>query len=145
MKTWWRPAVRRGFSIVEAIIALGLVVLALIGLFNIVPFTYGAIGDDALRAEAATSAHRYLDNVRVAVQNGQPVPGPTTVPLAEGASMATGQASGTTPTATLVATCTQPDGAGTALYDCTVAISLTVGDDTRPLAPVETLITRQLP
>ena len=145
MLIWGRPASRRGFSIVEAMIALGLVVLALISLFNIVPFTYGAIGDDALRAEAATSAHRYLDDVRVAVQNGQPVPGPTVVPLSAGSSMVTGRNSESTPAASLAANCTQPDGANTPLFDCTVSIALTVNGKTHALAPVETLITRQLP
>ena len=145
MLNWGRPALRRGFSIVEAMIALGLVVLALISLFNIVPFTYGAIGDDSLRAEAATSAHRYLDDVRVAVQSGQPVPGPTIVPLSAGSSMVTGQNSDSTPTVSLAAACTQPDGTNSPLFDCTVSISLTVSGQTHALAPVETLITRQLP
>lgn len=145
MKNCGRSAVRRGFSIVEAIIALGLVVLAITGLFDVVPFTYGAIGDDSLRAEAATSAHEYLDSVRVAVQNGQPIPGPTVVPLAIGTSMVTGQSTTSTPTATLTASCTQPDGVRTPLFDCTVSISLTNLGETRALAPLETLITRQLP
>lgn len=145
MLSQWRPASRRGFSIVEAIIALGLVLLALVGLFAIMPFTYNAIGDDALRAEATTDAHRYLDDVRAAVQSGDPVPAPTIVPLYVGTSMATGQASRSTPTATLAATCSQPDGTGSPLYDCSVSIVVAQGDKTRTLSPIETFITRQLP
>jgi Tfp pilus assembly protein PilW len=145
MLNWGRSALRRGFSIVEAMIALGLVVLALISLFNIVPFTYRAIDDDALRAEATTSAHRYLDDVRVAVQTGQPVPAPTVVPLSAGSSMTTGQASDSTPTAALAASCTQPEGTNSPLFDCTVSITLTIGGVTHAVAPVETLVTRQLP
>src|SRR5437879_8489176 len=49
-------ASRRAFSIVEALIAMGLVVLALIGLFGVMPYTYRTLQDDSLRAEASTAA-----------------------------------------------------------------------------------------
>jgi len=140
-----RSALCRGFSIVEAIIALGLVMLALVSLFDIVPRTYRAIGDDSLRAEAAAAAHRYLDDVTLAVQTGQPVPGPTTLPLATGSSIATGEQSATSATVSLSADCVQPKGAGTPLYDCTVSVAIADGGETHTLSPAETFITRQLP
>ena len=139
-----RSVLHRGFSIVEAIIALGLVLLALVSVFDIMPFTYKAIGEDAIRAEAVTAAHRYLDDVRVAVEAGQPLPSPTVVPLSAGSSMATGEASESTPTVALTPLCTQPKGS-TALFDCTITVVVTIGGDAHSLAPLETFIARQLP
>ena len=139
-----RSVLHRGFSIVEAMIALGLVLLALISVFDIMPFTYNAIGQDAIRSEAATAAHRYLDDVRVAVEAGQPLPTATVEPLSTGTSMATDQASQTTPTVALTPLCTQPKGS-LSLYDCKVTVVVSIGGDTHVLEPVETFITRQLP
>jgi hypothetical protein len=139
-----RTALHRGFSIVEAMIALGLVLLALIGLFDIMPFTYSAIGDDAIRSEAATAAHSYLDDIRAAVRAGQPLPSPTVVPLSAGSSMVTGQTSDSTPTVALSPRCTQPNGSSS-LFDCTVTVVVTIDGESHTLSPVETLIVRQLP
>ena len=76
-----RTASRRGFSIVEALVAFGLVVLALAGVFEVMPYTYRTLQEDSLRAEAATAAQRYLEGVRLAVQTGSPFPSPTVAPL----------------------------------------------------------------
>jgi len=139
-----RLVLRRGFSIVEAMIALGLVLLALISLFDIMPFTYNAIGEDAVRSEAATAAHRYLDDVRVAIEAGQPLPAPTVETLSAGSSMATGKMSDSTPTVALTPVCTQPPGS-VSLFDCKISIVVTLSGETHTLTPVETYITRQLP
>src|SRR3977135_2952562 len=90
MSTLRRFSRTRAFSIVEALIAMGLVLLALVGLFAVMPYTYRTLENDSLRAEAASAAQRYLDDVRVAVQSGGPVPAPTQVPIAIGASFVTG-------------------------------------------------------
>jgi Tfp pilus assembly protein PilW len=145
MSNTGRTVLSRGFSIVEAMIALGLVLLALVSVFDVMPFTYNAIGEDAIRSEAATSAHRYLDDVRVAIEAGQPLPPPMIEPLSAGSSMATGQASQSTPSVALVPLCTQPEGASSPLFDCKISVIVTVGGETHTLAPLETLITRQLP
>lgn len=140
-----RSAMHRGFSIVEAMIALGLVLLALISVFDIVPFTYGAIGEDAIRSEATVSAHRYLDDVRAAVEAGQPMPSPTVEPLSAGSSMSTGQASHSTPTVSLSSNCAQPEGPSSPLFDCKISVVVSIAGVTHTLTPMETLITRQLP
>lgn len=139
-----RLALHRGFSIVEAMIAFGLVLLALIGLFDIMPFTYNAIGEDSIRSEATTAAHRYLDDIRAAVAAGQPLPAPTIEPLSAGSSMVTGQTSDSTPTVALTPKCTQPNGSSW-LFDCTVTVVVTSGGESHTLAPIEAFIARQLP
>jgi len=144
MSNTGRSVLHRGFSIVEAMIALGLVLLALVSLFDIMPFTYKAIGEDAIRSEAATAAHRYLDDVRVAVQAGQPLPAATVEPLSAGSSMVTGQASESTPSVTLTPNCTQPRGSST-MFDCTITVIVMIDGTPHALTPVETFITRQLP
>jgi hypothetical protein len=118
--------------------------MALVGLFGILPFTYGSIQDDALREEASAAGQQYLDRVRLSVQVGRPVPQAADIVLSAGSSIATGQVSDSAATLSLSATCVQPDGAGTMLYDCTVAQSLTTGAQVTQLAPLETFVTRQL-
>jgi Tfp pilus assembly protein PilV len=135
---------RRGFSIIEALIAMSLVLVALVGVFGVLPFTYGAVQDDSLRAEATSAGQQYMDRVRIAVQTGSAMPGPREVALAGGDSMATGKASDSPATLDLSAACTQPDGADSLLFDCTVRQTLTEDGKTRPLASLESFVTRQL-
>ena len=136
---------RRGFSVVEAIVAFGLVVLALVGVFAVMPYTFRTLQDDSLRAEAATSAQRYLDEVRLAIQLGEPLPSPTSAPLSLGDSLVTGRQLDASAYADLSASCSQPDGPSTSLFDCTIAVMLDAGGERRPLPSLETLVTRQLP
>ena len=140
-----RTASRRGFSIVEALVAFGLVVLALAGVFEVMPYTYRTLQEDSLRAEAATAAQRYLEGVRLAVQTGSPFPSPTVAPLVLGESLVTGQAIAGDAQADLTASCTQPDGPGSSLFDCRVDVALDLAGERRPLPPLETIVTRQLP
>lgn len=124
---------------------MSLVVLALVGLFGVMPYTYRMLQTDSLRAEASTAAQRYLDDVRLAVQAGNPAPAPTTAPLDMGYSFVTGQANTSTAAVDLSANCTQPDGLTSSLFDCTVTVVLNDGESVRTLAPLETYISRQLP
>ena len=145
MTTLRRISFNRGFSIVEALIAMGLVVLALIGLFGVMPYTYRTMQDDSLRIEASTVAQRYLDDVRYAVQTGQPVPAPVRVPIDLGNSITTGQSNDVAASVDLGATCTRPDGDATSLFDCTITIGLSADGEYRVLTPIESYIVRQLP
>lgn len=135
----------RAFSIIEALIAMGLVVLALVGLFAVMPYTYRTLENDSLRAEAASAAQRYFDDVRVAVQRGDPVPPPTQVPIDSGASFVTGQQTDSVAIVDLSATCLKPGGDASSLFDCTVTVGLTTNGERRALAPLESFIARQLP
>jgi len=123
---------------------MGLVVLALIGLFGVMPYTYRTLEDDSLRAEASSVAQRYLDDVRLSVQSGGPIPAPTRVPIDLGTSFTTGEQTGSTATVDLSANCVQPNGSSS-LFDCTVSVGLTADGQRRPLTPLESYITRQLP
>ena len=140
-----RVSAQRGFSIVEALIAIGLVILALIGLFGVMPYTYHQLRDDSLRVEASTAAQQFMDRVRLAVQTGKPVPAPTQVPLALGNSFVTGQANETTATLDLRADCTQPADPTSSMFDCVVSVQLTTDGVQRTLTPLESYVTRQLP
>jgi type II secretory pathway pseudopilin PulG len=135
----------RGFSIVEALIAMGLVVLALVGLFAVMPYTYRTLENDSLRAEAASVAQRYFDDVRLAVQSGEPVPAPTAVPIDFGASFMTDQQTDSVATVDLSAACVKPAKGSPSLFDCTITVGLTTGGERRELAPLESYIARQLP
>lgn len=135
----------RGFSIVEAMIAIGLVTLALIGLFGVMPYTYHALRDDSLRVEATSASQRYMDQVRLAVQAGKPVPGPAQVQLDLGRSFVTGQVNDAVATLLLQNDCKQPDGSNSALFDCVVTATLTTDGVARTLTPLESFMTRQLP
>ena len=135
---------RRGFSIVEALIAVSIVLIVLVGIFGLLPYTYGAMQSDTVRAEASASAQKYLDGVRSAVQSGGAVPGPWVVSLSTGDSMSTGSSSDSDATIGFAASCVQPDGIGTSLFDCTVTEELTVGGVTQQLPSLESLVTREL-
>jgi type II secretory pathway pseudopilin PulG len=135
----------RGFSIVEALIAMSLVLLALIGLFGVMPYTYKTLENDSLRAEAASVAARYLDDVRLAVQRGDPAPAPTRVPIDLGSSFVTGEHSSATAIVDLRASCIQPEPTSASFFDCTVTADLTTGEGRIKLTPLESYITRQLP
>jgi Tfp pilus assembly protein PilV len=138
-------ATTRGFSIVEAMIAVGLVTLALIGLFGVMPYTYHAIRDDSLRVEASSAAQQYMDRVRLAVQAAEPVPGPVQVRLDLGRSFVTGQVNDAAATLDLQPQCTQPDGSNSPLFDCVVNVTLTSDGVAHALTPLESFMTRQLP
>jgi hypothetical protein len=127
------------------LIATSLVVLALIGLFGVMPYTYHAIRDDSLRIEAPSAAEKYMDGVRRAVQAGNAIPGPIQVSLDLGRSYVTGETNQTTATLNLRASCIQPDGPKSSMFDCTVNSSLLSDGTARDLAPLESYITRQLP
>ena len=124
---------------------MGLVLLALVGLFALMPYTYRTLENDSLRAEAASAAQRYLDDVRVAVQSGGPVPAPTQVPIEIGASFITGGQTDSVAIVDLSANCVKPGGNSSSLFDCTVAVGLTTGGERRALTPLESYIARQLP
>ena len=145
VKTLRRTVFSRGFSIAEALIAMGLVVLALIGLFGLTPYTYHALQDDSLRIEAATAAQRYMDDVRLAVQSGMAVPGPIISTLETGNSFTTDQHNESTATVELAAACQQVDGPTSLLFDCTVSIVLDAQGEQHTLPPLESFIARQLP
>jgi len=123
---------------------MSLVVLALIGLFGVMPYTYRALEGDSLRAEASSVAQRYLDDVRLSVQSGGPIPAPTQVPIDLGTSFATGQQTDSTALVDLSANCVQPSGSSS-LFDCTVTVGLTTGGQRLALTPLESFIARQLP
>ncbi len=124
---------------------MGLVVLALVGLFSVMPYTYRTIENDSLRVEAASAAQRYFDDVRLAVQSGGPVPAPTQVPIDFGASFITDQRTDSVATVDLSAACVRPEGSSSSLFDCTVSIGLTTGGERRALSPLESSIAWQLP
>ena len=124
---------------------MGLVLLALVGLFGVMPYTYRTLENDSLRAEAASAAQRYLEDVRVAVQSGGPVPAPTQVPIDIGASFVTGDKTDSVAIVDLSANCVKPGGSSSSLFDCIVTIGLTSGGERRALAPLESYIARQLP
>lgn len=125
--------------------AVGIVVLALLGLFGVMPYTYHAIQEDSVRIEAASAAQRYMDQVRIAVQAGNPIPAQQRTYLQLGKSFVTGQANDAQAALDLSAQCAQPDGPGTSLFDCTVTDILTVDGTPRTLEPLESFIARQLP
>ena len=124
---------------------MGLVVLALVGLFAVMPYTYRTLENDSLRAEAASVAQRYFDDVRLAVQSGNAVPAPTQVPIDSGTSFITDQRTDSVATVDLSAGCVKPPNGSPSLFDCAITIGLTTGGERRVLPPLESYIARQLP
>lgn len=123
---------------------MSVVLFALVGIFGVMPFAFGHLQDDALRAEAGAASQRYLDDVRTAVQSGGVMPAPARIALEAGASMATGDANASMPFVDLSASCTRPDGPTSSLFDCSVLPVLDTGSASVELPTLETYVTRQL-
>lgn len=78
---------RRGFSLLETMMATVICVLAILAFFAVVPFGFSNIQTNAVHAQAVAIAQQYLDDQRNAkLQAGVPMPTATTFPIDPGQS-----------------------------------------------------------
>ena len=79
---------RRGFTLIDALVAFIILLIAVIGLLAVLPFSFSNIETNADDVQAAAAAQKYMDALRGALAGAQPTPGPTTAPRTIGNSMA---------------------------------------------------------
>jgi type II secretory pathway pseudopilin PulG len=75
-------ATQRGFTIIEALIALVLLIGVMLALLGIVPSAFRDASRDSQAIQAATAAQEYLDTLRQTIQNtGTTTNLPTPAPI----------------------------------------------------------------
>jgi type II secretory pathway component PulJ len=71
----------RGFSVVEALIGITLFAMALMAFFAILPYSLQTTSHDDEYLQAVSAGQEYLDSLRSAVEQSQPLPGPPNPPI----------------------------------------------------------------
>jgi type II secretory pathway pseudopilin PulG len=82
-----RHRTKRGFSIVEALIGITLFAMALMAFFAIFPYSLQTTAHDNEYLQAISAGQEYLDALRSAVEQSQPMPTPPPVPIDGGLSV----------------------------------------------------------
>lgn len=77
----------RGFSVVEALIGITLFAMALMAFFAILPYSLQTTSHDDEYLQAVSAGQEYLDSLRSAVEQSQPLPQPPTVVIDGGYSV----------------------------------------------------------
>jgi type II secretory pathway pseudopilin PulG len=136
---------QRGFTIIEALIALVLLIGVMLALLAIVPTTFHFASRDSQAMQASTAAQEYLDALRYSVaSNGNThLAAPAAIPVDLGDSYAGSNQPDASPDAFTLADNGCPFVAGTILmYDCVVTASWTE-DGTPRSVSVESYVTTQ--
>jgi type II secretory pathway pseudopilin PulG len=77
----------RGFSVVEALIGITLFAMALMAFFAILPYSLQTTSHDDEYLQAVSAGQEYLDSLRSAVEQSQPLPQPPTIRIDGGYSI----------------------------------------------------------
>lgn len=149
-KTWGpRPfGAARAFTIIEALIAIVLVVSAVLGLVAIVPATIGGTMRDSQRMQAIDVGQQYLDRIRVYAASSGKITGlpaaPTDIAVDAGLSNQDSTIKAVNPGVfTITSNCTPATGAVSGLeWDCVVTVAWTEASENRSVS-VESYITSQ--
>jgi type II secretory pathway pseudopilin PulG len=141
----------RGFTLIEALIALTVLLLAVLAMFSVMPFGFSGALTNSIHVQAVATAQQYLEDERDALLNANTVamPSATTAPIDPGQSfVSTGAAAGSYGTFTVV-----PDGCSTVIYgsvgngnvgvySCSVTVSWTQGGASHSVS-VQSYVTGQ--
>lgn len=140
-----RHRTRRGFSIVEALIGITIFAMALMAFFAIFPYSLQTTAHDNEYLQAISAGQEYLDALRSAVEQSQPLPGPPNPPIQiDGGLSVTGNGlkNASPGNFTINGNCVPIPGF-TRLEDCSVTVQWTEGSLTRTYQ-VESYATRQV-
>lgn len=135
-----RSTAARGFSIIDSLIALTLVVVATAGLIGIIPYSFGQIEYDSISVQANAAGQQFLDAIRYDELNGITVPSSTTAPIDFGKSFSGGGSDSVSANFSLTDTCTALNGS-LLIEDCSVTVQWTENQASRQLQ-LETYVTR---
>jgi type II secretory pathway component PulJ len=136
---------KRGFSVVEALIGITLFAMALMAFFAIFPYSLQTTSHDDEYLQAISAGQQYLDALRAAVEQSQPLPGPPSPPIRiDGGFSVTGNGvqNASPGNFTIVGSCALVPGF-TRLDDCTVTVTWNEGSLTRTYQ-VESYATQQV-
>jgi len=136
---------KRGFSVVEALIGITLFAMALMAFFAILPYSLQTSAHDNEYLQAVSAGQEYLDSLRSAVEQSQPLPAPPNPPIQiDGGLSVTGNGiqNASPGVFSIFGNCTPVMGF-TRLEDCSVTVQWQEGSLTRNYQ-VESYATQQV-
>jgi prepilin-type N-terminal cleavage/methylation domain-containing protein len=112
----------RGFSLIEAMVAMAILLIVVLMLVGAVPASYAFTKQDSLRVQAVSAGQAYLDSIRQYVKSSGVItglPAAPVVPIDQGYGYVSNQTSSVAADFTMAPTC-----AARSLfsYDCTVTV-----------------------
>lgn len=133
---------RRGFSLLEALLAMVVLFLATGTFLALLPYAFNNNQHDAYYLQAVAAGQEYLDALRAAVNENKPQPPYPTVPIDAGGSVV-GNGLNQSPGYFVFGGGCQPVGALSSLYDCTVTVDWNEGSQQRSYT-IESYVTQQV-
>ena len=132
----------RGFSLVEAMVAMAVLLVVVLMLVGAVPASYAFTKQDSLRVQAVSAGQVYLDAIRQYVKSSGVITGLPPAPVIgidQGYGFVSNQTSSTTANFTMTPSCT---ARSLFSYDCTVTVGWNANGHPQS-AEVETYIASQ--
>src|SRR5579864_1605066 len=137
---------RRGFTLIETMIAIVICFLAILGMLSVVPFGFSSVQTNSIHAQAVAVAQQYLDDERNAKLQSVAMPSATTTPIDPGQSYTNHGVSNAgygnftiTPDGCAIKQFTGQSGAN--VYSCSVTVSWTEGGGQRSVTE-QSLVTK---
>jgi type II secretory pathway pseudopilin PulG len=138
-----RHRTKRGFSIVEALIGITIFAMALMAFFSIFPYSLQTTAHDNEYLQAISAGQEYLDALRSAVEQSQPLPAAPTVPIDGGLSVTGNGVLNASPGNFQIGGTCVPVPGFTRLQQCSVTVQWTEGSLLRTYQ-VESYATQQV-
>ena len=120
----YRTKSSRGFSLVEAMVAMAVLLIVVLMLVGAVPASYAFTKQDSLRVQAISAGQSYLDSIRQYVKSSGSITGLPSAPVVaidQGYGYVSDQTSPTVVNFTMTPSCT---ARSLFSFDCTVAVAL---------------------
>ncbi|HZV78172.1 MAG TPA: hypothetical protein VFF60_01035 [Candidatus Binatus sp.] len=137
----------RAFTIIEALVAIVVLLCVLLAMIGLVPRTFANAQRDSTRTEALSSAQQYLDTLHEYVANNKftasslPSPAPVTI---DAGDTFEGSAAIASPGTFQLANNGCPQVGGSAkMFDCVVTVTWTESGASRKVS-VESFVTQQI-
>lgn len=138
---------RRGFTLIESMIAMVLLTLAFLTMGSVVPIAFGFASRDGQRVQAIAAGQAYLDQLRYSIQsngNTSSTPAPPTIAVDQGDSYANNGNSSTVSSANFTITPSCPLASGsTYRWDCTVTVTWNDPSNNPRTVTVESYVTSE--
>ena len=77
---------RRGFTLIETLIAITVLFVAMMAMLSVIPFGFNAVQTNSIHVQAVAVGQQSLDDQRNAILHAAPMPVATTVPIDPGQS-----------------------------------------------------------
>lgn len=133
----------RGFTILEALLGITIFAIALAAFYAIIPGSFQTTNHDDQFVQAVSAGQQFMDALRSSVEQGNPAPQPTTVPIDGGVSVMGNGIRNSSPGFFNVGGACQLVPGFTRLEDCNVYVNWSEGSAARTYQ-VESYATKQV-